>query len=133
MKYILVLTLMTAVVFVAEGSARGSTSPGTLLLDSTAVTVSGQTSLPIMKGGKSLSETILPAAQEFTVAQLFVAATAADDEKNPPPRSTHCPPDKDNHHDTDQKTSDNQNKDNKENKDKAQHDDCGKGDDGKNP
>jgi hypothetical protein len=122
MRYLRMLIVMTAIVFVAAGSARGITSPGRLLLGSSAVT-----------------------APNSTVGQLFVAASAEDgkggDEKNPPSRSIHCPPDKDNHHDInyrddDHKGGDNQdkdNKDNKDNKDKDHQDNCGKGDDGKNP
>jgi hypothetical protein len=136
MRRLNMLILMTAMVFVAAGSARGNTSLGPLLLDRAAVPASGQSSLPMMKGGESLSKTILPAAQKSTVAKLFVAATAEDGEKNPPSRSTHCPPDKDDHHDfnyrdDDKKGGDNQDKD--KDKDKDRHENCGKGDDGKNP
>jgi hypothetical protein len=137
MRHVNILIVMTAIVFVAAGSARGSTSSGPLLLDSAAVTSSGLSSLPVMKGNESLSNANLPAAQESTVAQLFVAATAEDGEKNPnpPPRSTHCPPDKDDHKGGDNQAKDSKDKDNKDkdNKDKDQHDNCGKGDDGKNP
>lgn len=135
MRHVCMLFVIAAMVFVAAGLSRGSTNPGPLLLDSAAGSASRQSSLSMMEGGKSPSTAILPAAREFQVAQLFVAATAADGEKNPPPRSAHCPPDKDDHHDSDQKRSDNQNKDNqdKDSKDKDHHDNCGKGDDSKNP
>jgi hypothetical protein len=138
------LAVMTALVLVAAGSARGTTSPGPLRLDNAGVTRSGPSSSPVMMGDESLSKTILPPAPNFAVEQLFAPAIAedadGDGEKNPPPRSTHCPPDKDDHQANGQKGGDNQNKDNqdndnkdKDNKDKDQHDNCGKGDDGKNP
>jgi len=133
------LVVMTAVVLVAAGSAKGTTSPGPLRLDNTDVTRSGPSSSPVMKGDESLSMTFLLPAPSFEVDQLFAPTIAeganGDGEKNPPPRSTHCPPDKDDHQDNGQKGADNQNKDNqdKDNKDKDHHDNCGKGDDGKNP
>jgi len=144
MRYISMLFVMTAMVFVAAGSATGITSPMPSVLDSAAVAAPGLSSLPAADGDESLSKTILPAVQKFTVGQLFVAAPPEDGKedgkKNPPPRSTHCPPDKDDHHDSDYRDNnhegeDNQNKskDNKDNKDKDDHDNCGKGDDGKNP
>jgi hypothetical protein len=139
MRHISMLIVMTAMVFVAAGSARGITSPWPLLLDSAAVAASVLSSSPAAKGDESVNKTILPAAQKSTAAQLFVVTTAEDgkevDEKNPPPRSTHCPPDKDDHQDRVQKGGDNQDKDNKDkdNKDKDHHDNCGKGNDGKNP
>jgi hypothetical protein len=129
MQHMRMLIVMTAMVFVAAGSARGSTSPGPPLLDSAAVMASRQSSLPMIKGEENLSRMIFPAARYSTVGQLFVEASAqggkADDKTvkkpppppPPPPRSTHCPPDKD-----DQKGGDNQDKDK-----------CGKDDDGKNP
>lgn len=143
MRRVNMFTVMAAIVFVAAGSARGSTAPGSLLLDRDAVTASGHLSLPMMKDGKSLSKTVLPTAQESTVAKLLVAATVEDGkeegEKHPRSRSTHCPPDKDNQHNinyrgNDQKDGDNQGNDNKDkDKDKDHHDNCGKGDDDKNP
>ena len=139
MQYMRMLIVVTAMVFVAAGSARGSTSPRPLLLDKTAAAASGPPSLPAAKGDESLSKKILTVAPNFTVGQLFVAASAedgkGDDEKNPPPRSKHCPPDKDDHHNSVQKSGDNQNNDKNKDKDKDKdhHDDCGKGDDGKNP
>jgi hypothetical protein len=103
MRHMRMLIVLTAMAFVAAGSARGVTSPGPLLLDRTAVTASGLSPLPVMKGDESLSKTIVPAAWNSTVAPLFVAASAqatkapgkADDgkEKKPPPRSKRCPPD----------------------------------------
>ena len=131
------LIAMTAVALVSVGSSRGSTTPKPLIPDSVAVSASMQSSLPMMKGEKSLSKTILPPAS--TVNQLLVAATADDGGQNPPPRSTHCPPGKDDQHKTgylenEQNGGDNQGNDNKDkDKDKDRHDDCGKGDDGKNP
>ena len=140
MRDMRLLTVMTAMVFVAAGSARGSTSPGAQHLDSAVVAASGQGSVPMMSGEQSRNETILQAAKEFTGAQLFVAATSEDGKddggKYPPPRSVHCPPDQGDHHDFNnqdngQKSGDNQDKD--KDKDKDHHDNCGKGDDGKNP
>ena len=121
------LIAMTGMAFVAAGSARGVTSPGPLLLDRTAVTASGLSSLPVMKGDESLSKTIVPAAWNSTVAQPFVAASAQakapgkekeDDgkEKKRPPRSKKCPPDPKGN------PSGNNQRDDK----------CGKGDDSKN-
>jgi hypothetical protein len=140
MRRVNMLTVVAAIVFVAAGSARGSTSPGPLLLDRAAVTASGQLSLPMMKDGKSLTKTVLPAAKEYIVAKLLVAATVEDGkeegEKHPRSRSAHCPPDKDDHHDfnyrdDDHKGGDNQDKE--KDKDKDHHENCGKGDDDKNP
>jgi|SRR5579862_6465145 len=137
MRRLNLLIVMTAMVLVAAGSAKGNTSPGQIRLDRAAVPASAQASLLIMKSEKSLSGAILPAPQESTIAQLFVVATAEDGDKNPPPRSKHCPPDKDDHHNNVQQSGSNQNQDNQANgnkdKDKDHHDDCGKGDDGKNP
>ena len=140
MRYMCMLIVMTAMVFVAAGSARGITSPGPLRLDNAAAVATGLASLPVTKGDESLSKTILPAAPNFTVGQLFVAASAedgkGDDEKNPPPRSTHCPPDKGDQHNLDYHANDQnggKDKDHHDNKDKDHHDNCGKGDDGKNP
>ncbi len=140
MQYMRMLIVMTAMVFVAADSTRGIASPEPPMLNRTAMAASRLSSLPVVKGDESLSKTILLAVQKSTIAQLFVAATAEDGGKNPPPRSTHCPPDKDDHHDSDyrdndHKGGDNQDKDNqdKDNKDKDHHDNCGKGDDGKNP
>jgi hypothetical protein len=136
MRRLNLLIVMTAMVFVAAGSAKGNSTLGPVRLDRAAVTASGQFSFPTMESGRSLSGTILPASQESTVAQLFVAATAEDGDKNPPPRSKHCPPDKDDHHNSIQKSGDNQNQDNQDkdkDKDKDHHDKCGKGDDDKNP
>ncbi len=128
MRYVSMLIVMTAMVFVAAGSARGVTSPGTLLWESPAVTESGLSSLPVMKADERLSKAILPSAWNSAVGQLFVAASAqdgkADDkkEKDPPPppprpRSKRCPPDpKDDHRDNDHRD-----------------DRCGKGDDSKLP
>jgi hypothetical protein len=135
MRNMRMLIVMTAMVFVAVGSTRGSTTPGHLLLDRAAVTASGQSSVPMMKGGKSLSKTILPAAPNATVGQFFLAASAEDSKadnekgKKPPPRSKRCPPDKDDK-DKGSKGGDNKGKDNNNT---GHHDDCGKGDDGKNP
>jgi hypothetical protein len=138
MRRLNLLVVVTAMVLVTAGSAKGNASLGPIRLDRAAVTASQQSSLPMMKSGESLSGMILSAADESTVGQLVVAATAEDGDKNPPPRSTHCPPDKDDHHDSGQKGGDNQNTDNQDkgkekDKDKDHHDDCGKGDDGKNP
>ena len=135
MRRLNMLIVMTAMVFVAASSAKGNASLGPMRLYRVVVTASEPSSLSMIKSGKSLSGMILPAAAESTGGPLFVAATAEDGDKNPPPRSTHCPPDKDDHKDSGQKGGDNQNKDNqdKSNKDKDQHDNCGKGDDGKNP
>jgi hypothetical protein len=134
MRRLSLLVVMTAMVFAAAGSAKGNTSLGQIRLDRASVMVSGQSSLPITKSGKSLIGTILPAPQDFTIAQLFGAATAedgnGDNEKKPRPRSAHCPPDKDDHHDKIQKSGDEKDKD--KDKDKN-HDNCGKGDDDKNP
>jgi hypothetical protein len=135
MKYLCVLIVMTAMVFVAAGSTRGSTNPGPLMLGSRAVAAVAPSSLPAVKGDESLSKTIFPAALKSTVAQFSVAASAEDGkgddekEKNPPPRSKRCPPDKD---DKDKGSKGGDDKD-KNNKDNDHHDDCGKGDDGKNP
>ncbi len=137
MRCLNMLIVMTAMVLVAVCSAKGNTGLGPVRLDRAAVTASGQSSLPIMKSGKSLSGTIPLAPQESTFVQLFVAATGEDGDKNPPPRSKHCPPDKDDHHNSVQQGGGNQNQDNQANdnkdKDKDHHDDCGKGDDDKNP
>lgn len=134
MRYLRMLIVMTAMVFVAAGSARGITSPGPLMLGSRAVAASALSSLPAVKADESLSQTILPAAPNFTVGQLFVVASAedgnGDGEKNPPPRSKACPPDKDkDKKDIDSKGGDSKDKDSK---DKDQNDNCGKGDDSKN-
>jgi len=139
MRRLNLLIVMTAIVLVAAGSAKGNTSLGQIRLDRAAVTASGQAYLPIMKSGRDLSGAILPTPQESTVAQLFLAATAEDGDKNPPPRSKHCPPDKDDHHNNVQQGGSNQSQDNQandnkdKNKDKDHHDDCGKGNDDKNP
>jgi hypothetical protein len=140
MRRLNMLIVMTALVIVAAGTAKGNTSPGPMRFDKAVVTASEQSSLPIMKSGKSLSGMFFPAAQESTGGQLFVAATTEDGDKNPPPRSTHCPPDKDDHHISIQKSGDGQNQDNqdkdgkdKDGKDKDRRDHCGKGDDDKNP
>jgi hypothetical protein len=135
------LIVMTAMVLVAAGSAKGNTSWRPLRLDSAAATASGQSSFTLMRGGKNLSRTIL-LPPESTAAQLLVTVTAEDGkddgDKNPPSRSTHCPPDKgDNHNlnyrDDNQTTAPKQDNGNTDTKDKDHHDDCGKGDDGKNP
>jgi hypothetical protein len=130
MRRLNMLIVMTAMVFVAAGSARGITSPGPLMLGSRAVAASALSSLPAVKADESLSQTILPAAPNFTVGQLFVVASAEDGEKekNPPPRSKACPPDKDK--DKDKKDIDKKGGDSK---DKDQNDDCGKGTDSKLP
>jgi hypothetical protein len=142
MRYMCMLIVGTAMVFVAAGSARGISNPGPLMLGSRAVAASALSSLPAVKADESLSKTVIPAAPNFTVGQLFVVASAedgkGDDEKNPRSRSAHCPPDKDDHHDInyrddDHKGGDNQDKDKDKDKDKDHHDNCGKGDDGKNP
>jgi hypothetical protein len=141
MRRLNMLIVMTAMVLVAAGTAKGNTSPGPMHSDRAVGTSSEQSSLPMIKSGKSLSGIVLPAAHESTVGQLFVAATAEDGDKNPPPRSIHCPPDKEDHHDinyrdNEQNGGDNQANDNKDkdkDKDKDHHDNCGKGDDGKNP
>jgi len=140
MRRLNLLGVVMAMVLVTASSVKVNASLGTKRLDRDVVTASEQPSLPMIKSGKSLSGMILPAAVESTVGSLFVAVTAEDGDKNPPPRSTHCPPDKDNHQDDGQKGGDNQNKDNKDKdkkdkdkKDKDHHDNCGKGDDGKNP
>ena len=137
MRRLNLLTVITAMVFVAVGSAKGKTSLGPTRFDRAVVTASEQSSFPMLKSGRSLSGMILPGAREYTVAQLFVAATTEDGDKNPPPRSKHCPPDKDDHHNSVQQSGGNQNQDNQANdnkdKDKDHHDDCGKGDDDKNP
>ncbi len=145
MRRLNMLIVMTAMVFLVAGSAKGNTSPGPLGLNSAAVTASGQLSLHVMKGAKSLGKTILLPAQESTVAQFLVTASAQDGkddddkEKDHRPRSVHCPPDKDDHHNlgyraNDQNGGDNQGNDDKDkDKNKDHHDDCGKGDDGKNP
>ena len=119
MRYLYMLIVMTAMVFVAAGSAKGITSPGPPRLDSTAVVASGPSSSPAVNGDESVIKTIFPAAPNSTIGQLFVAATAADGDKNPPSRSTHCPPDKDDHHDInyrdiEQNGGDNQGNDNKD-------------------
>ena len=46
MRYMCMLIVMTATVFVAAGSARGITSPGPLMLDSTAVAAPAWTPPP---------------------------------------------------------------------------------------
>jgi hypothetical protein len=136
MRHMRMLIVVTATVFVAAGSARGSTSPGSLLMDNAAVTSSGLSFSPVMRGAESLSKAIFPTGRSFTLGQRFLASSTqngqADDKKEkdpppppPPPRSVHCPPDKDDHHDGNQQSGDNQDKDH--------HDHCGKGDDGKNP
>ena len=139
MRRLNMFIVMTAMVSVAAGTAKGNTSPGPMWLDRVVGTVSEQSSLPMIRSGKSLSGIVLPVAQESTVGQLFVAATAEDGDKYPPPRSAHCPPDKDNHHDinyrdSEQNGGNNQGNDNKDkDKDKDHHEKCGKGDDDKNP
>src|SRR5580704_17589940 len=114
MRCMCMLIAVTAMVFVAAGSARGITSPGPLRLDNAAAVATGLASLPVTKGDESLSKMILPAVRNSTIGELFVAASA-DDEKKSPPRSAHCPPDKDDndHHnigyfDDDKKGGDNQ-------------------------
>ena len=135
MRRLNMLIVMTAMVFVAAGSARGITSPGPLMLGSRAVAASALSSLPAVKGDESLGKTIFPVAQKSIVAQLLTAASAEDGkadnekEKKPRPRSKRCPPDKD---DKDKGSKGGDDKD-KNNKDNDHHDDCGKGDDGKNP
>jgi hypothetical protein len=106
MRQVKMLIVMMAMVFLITGSTRGSVGSRTLLVD-TAVT--------------------------------------ADGDKPTPPRSKHCPPGKDDHHDFNyqddgQKGGNNQGNDTKDkdkdkdqDKDKDHHDNCGKGDDGKNP
>jgi hypothetical protein len=146
MRHLNMLIVMTAMVFVAAGSARGNTSLGPLLLDRAAVPASGLSSLPAMQADKNLSKTVLPTAQEYKIAKLLIAATVGDgkegDIKNPRSRSTHCPPDKDDrrnftYRDDDHKGGDNQDrdrdKDRDKDKDKDQHDNCGKGNDSKLP
>src|ERR1700674_3512998 len=101
MRYMRMLIVMAATVFVAAGSARGSTSSGRLMLGSRAVAASALSSLPAVKGDESLGKTIFPVAQKSIVAQLLTAASAEDGkadnekEKKPRPRSKRCPPDKD--------------------------------------
>jgi hypothetical protein len=133
MRRLNMLIVMTAMICVAAGSAKGITSPGQLRLDRAAVVASGPSSSPAVNGDESVIKTIFPAAPNSTIGQLFVAATAADGDKNPPSRSTHCPPDKDDHKSGDNQDKDNKDKDNKDKNDKDQHENCGKGDDGKNP
>ena len=137
MQYMRMLIVMTATIIVAAGSSRGSTSPGPLLPDNAAGSASVWSSSPLITGERSLSKTIIPAAQESTVAQLFVASTAEggdDDEKKPRSRSVHCPPDKDDHHDFSYRDDDHKGDNDKDkDKDKDHHDRCGKGDDDKNP
>jgi hypothetical protein len=143
MRYMCMLIVVTTMVFVVTGSARGITSPGPLRLDNAAAVAKGLASLPVTKGDESLSKMILPGARNSTIGELFVAASAADGKgkggddkgKNPPPRSTSCPPDKGDQHNLDYRANDQNGGDNQgnDNKDKDQHDNCGKGDDGKNP
>ena len=147
MRRLNMLIVMTAMVFVAAGSARGITSPGPLTLGSRAVAASALSSLPAVKADESLSQTILPAAPNFTVGQLFVVASAedgnGDGEKNPPPRSTRCPKDPDDRKDLfnrkdlfslnrfdgeDQKGNDQKDKDQKD-----KDNNCGEGDDSRLP
>jgi hypothetical protein len=128
MRYVSFLVLVTAMVFVAAGSARGVTTPGPLLLDSAALAASGLSSMPVGKVDESSSKTNLQSAWNSAVGQLFSAASPQtgdrDDkkEKEPPPpppqpRSKHCPSDP---------------KDDP--RDNAHRDDkCGKGDDSKLP
>jgi hypothetical protein len=130
MRYVSLLIVTTAMILGTAGSTRGSSSPGPLLWNRTAVTASELSSLPVMKGDESSSKSILPAAWNSAVGQLFVAASAQDGkedgkqddkkEKNPPPppsRSKRCPSDqKDDHRDNDHRD-----------------DKCGKGDDSKLP
>ena len=143
MRRLNMLIVMTVMIGVAAGSAKGNTSPGPLRLDSAAVVALGPSSSPAVNGDESVIKTIFPVASNSTIGQLFFAATAEGDGKNPPSRSTHCPPDKDDHHDInyrdiEQNGGDNQSNDNKDrdkdkDKDKDHHENCGKGDDGKNP
>jgi hypothetical protein len=134
MRRLNLLIVLAATILVAAGSAKGNPRLGQMRLDRADVTASAPFSFPLIKSGKSVRGTILPAPLEPAADQLFVAAAAQEGGKNPPPRSTHCPPDKDDHHDSGQKGDDKKNKGNQDKeKDKDHHDDCGKGDDGKNP
>ena len=91
MRRLNMLIVITAMAFVAAGSARGSTSPAQLQLDSPAVVASGLSFLPAVKDDESLSKAILSATPSSTVDPLFVVASAQngkeDDktDKNPPP------------------------------------------------
>ncbi len=139
MQSMRMLIVITVLIFVAEGPARGSTAPATPPSDGVAVTASAHASLTMMNGGTSLSP-IIPLAALHSTFSRFLDATNAEDGNgnggNPPPRSVHCPPDKDDHHDHFQNNGTNQDKgqnQDKDNKDNDHHDDCGKGDDGRNP
>src|SRR5580704_14050230 len=106
MRCMCMLIAVTAMVFVAAGSARGITSPGPLLLDNAAAVATGLASLPVTKGNESLSKTIFPAARNSTIGELFAAATAAANDDSPPPRSASCPPNKDDQHNLDYRAND---------------------------
>lgn len=135
-------TAITAAVLVAAASARAGTAPKPAAENSAGVTAPA--SLPMVKSVENPARAMFTATQESAVFERSVSATAEagdDDDKNPKSRSTHCPPDKDDHHDfsnralryrdDDHKNDGDHDKD--KDKDKDKHDDCGKGDDSKNP
>lgn len=99
-----------------------------------AAVASGQSSsfAPSSEAGLRSAVFVAPSVADH----LFLTATTDDDGHNPPPRSTHCPPDKDDHQNFSYRDDDNKNNGDPnpdKDKDKDHHKDCGKGDDGKNP
>ena len=139
MRRLNMFIVITAMALVTAGSARASTRPGQLRSDTAAVVSSSPPSLPAVNGDDNVSKIIFPAARISTTGQLFVMPIAEDGkddddkDKDHHPRSKHCPPDKDDHHNSVQKAGDNQDKDKDKDQDKDHHENCGKGDDDKNP